>query len=186
MNDPAKRDARYEDLFDLPEHVVGEIIHGQLEVHPRPAPRHARAYSALGFTLGGPFDGGIGGPGGWWILDEPELHLGLDVLVPDIAGWRRERLPALPDAAWFSLIPDWICEILSPSTARVDRVLKMPLYAREGLRHLWLVDPDLRTLEVYRLDGGGHWLLLAALQEDDAVTQPPFEALTFSLGQLWA
>lgn len=186
MNEPARRNATYEDLLALPEYLVGEIIHGQLHTHPRPAPRHAQAYSALGYTLGGPFSGGINGPGGWWILDEPELHLGGDILVPDLAGWRRERLPELPDIAWFELAPDWVCEILSPATARSDRALKMPIYAREGVPHLWLVDPDARTLEVYRLQADGHWLLLETLKDEDAVTQPPFEALTFSLGTLWA
>ncbi len=185
MAEPAPRLARYEDLLDLPEHWVGEILGGQLHSHPRPAPRHARAYSALTGKLWGPFDEGFGGPGGWWILDEPEIHLGPDILVPDLAGWRRERLPALPDSAWFELAPDWVCEILSPSTARIDRAVKMPIYAREGVAHLWLVDPDARTLEVYRLEEG-HWLLLATLQEQDPVQQPPFEALSFPLGSLWA
>ncbi|BCX88935.1 hypothetical protein MIN45_P1305 [Methylomarinovum tepidoasis] len=188
MAEPAHKPARYEDLFDLPENRVGEIIHGVLHTHPRPAPRHARAYSALGHHVGGPFDFDPNGPGGWWILDEPELHLGEDVLVPDLAGWRRERLPELPRTAWFELAPDWVCEILSPSTARLDRAVKMPLYAREGVAHLWLVDPDLQTLEVYVLDTAHQrpgWLLLAILEGDAEVRQPPFEAVAFSLGSLW-
>jgi hypothetical protein len=135
MNEPARHIARYEDILALPENLVGEIIAGELHTHPRPAPRHTRAYSALGYSIGGPFDGGIGGPGGWWILDEPEIHLSEHVLVPDIAGWRRERMPELPETAWFELAPDWVCEILSPSTARTDRALKMPIYAAEGVRH---------------------------------------------------
>jgi Uma2 family endonuclease len=186
MNEPVKRIATYQDILALPENIVGEILQGQLHTHPRPAPRHARAYSALGGNLGGAFDWGTDGPGGWWILDEPELHLAGDVIVPDIAGWRRERMPELPETAWFELAPDWACEILSPSTARTDRALKMPIYAREGVPFLWLVDPDARTLEVYQLQDGGHWLLLATLKEDDPVKQPPFEAVTFSLGGLWA
>jgi len=186
MNEPAKRNATYEDLLALPENLVGEILFGQLHTHPRPAPKHARAYSSLGGNLGGAYDWGKGGPGGWWILDEPEVHLGDDVIVPDIAGWRRERMPALPETAWFELAPDWACEILSPSTARTDRALKMSIYAREGVPHLWLVDPDARTLEVYRLQDDGHWLLLATLKEDDPVKQPPFDAITFALGSLWA
>ena len=189
MPQPADRTARYQDLLDLPEQLVGEIIAGELHTHPRPAPRHARAYSALGYRIGGPYDGGIDGPGDWWILDEPELHLGSDVLVPDLAGWRRERMPELPETAWFELAPDWVCEILSPSTARVDRVLKMPVYAREGVGHLWLVDPDLQTLEVYRLDAdheAPHWLLLESLEGDAPVRQPPFDAIEFPLGSLWA
>ncbi len=183
---PARRLACYEDILALPEHLVGEILHGALHTHPRPAPKHALAYSALGYLIGGPFHGGLGGPGGWWILDEPELHLGADVLVPDLAGWRRERMPALPDTAWFELAPDWVCEILSPATAGTDRAIKMPLYAREGIRHLWLVDPRARTLEVYRLQDDRHWLLLDTLQGDSLVCQPPFDAVHFPLDALWA
>ena len=185
MPTAAPRQARYDDLLDLPENLVGEILAGNLYTHPRPAPKHARAYSALGSSVGGPFDFNSDGPGGWWILDEPELHLGNDILVPDLAGWRRERMPELPQTAWFELAPDWACEILSPSTARVDRIIKMPLYAREGVRHLWLVDPDLKTLEVYQLNADSHWTLLATLKDDDAVSQPPFDAISFSLGVLW-
>ena len=186
MTSPAERTASYEDIIALPENLVGEILHGQLHTHPRPAPKHAHAYSALGYSLGGPFSGGYGGPGGWWILDEPELHLGADVVVPDLAGWRREGMPELPTTAWFELAPDWACEILSPSTARIDRAVKMPLYAREGVQHLWLVDPDARTLEVYRLQPDGHWLLHRTLTQDDAVSEPPFDAITFRLDVLWA
>ncbi len=186
MSDPARGNPSYEDILALPEHLVGEILAGELHTHPRPAPRHARAYSALGYLVGGPFDGGRGGPGGWWILDEPELHLGADIIVPDIAGWRRERLPTLPETAWFELAPDWACEILSPATVRTDRAVKMPIYAREAVPHLWLVDPDARTLEVYRLQDDGHWLLLETLKQDDPVRQPPFEAISFALGGLWA
>ncbi len=185
MSETAERKATYEDLLALPEHVVGEILDGELHTHPRPAPRHAHAYAVLGHSLGAPFHGGIGGPGGWWILDEPELHLGGDVLVPDLAGWRRERMPALPETAWFELAPDWVCEILSPSTAAVDRGLKLPIYAREGVPWLWLVDPDARTLEVYRLGEDRHWTLLEVLHGDAPVRQPPFDAIEFPLGRLW-
>ncbi len=185
MTEPARRKPSYEDILALPEHLVGEILAGELHTHPRPAPRHARAYSSLGGSLGDAFDWGSGGPGGWWILDEPELHLGPDILVPNVAGWCRECMPALPETAWFELAPDWACEILSPATARTDRAVKMPIYAREKIGHLWLVDPDLRTLEVYRLQDEGHWLFLATLKEDDPVQQPPFEAVSFPLGRLW-
>ncbi len=185
MADAAKRKARYEELLGLPDNVVGEILAGELHATPRPAPRHARAATALTGSLWDPFDSGSGGPGGWWILDEPELHLGEDVLVPDLAGWRRERLPALPETAWFELAPDWVCEVLSPSTARLDRGVKMGIYAREQVPFLWLVDPDARTLEVYRLEGR-HWLLLTTLKENDPVRQPPFDATEFPLDRLWA
>ena len=137
-------------------------------------------------NLYGPYDGGLDGPGGWWIIDEPELHLGGDILVPDLAGWRRERLPSLPEASWFELAPDWVCEILSPSTTATDRAVKMPIYAREQVPVLWLIDPDARTLEVYERQVNGHWLLRETLSEDADVSQSPFEATLLSLGGLWA
>jgi Uma2 family endonuclease len=183
MSSLAKQ-ATYQDLLNLPENLVGEILNGELHSHPRPAPKHARAYSALTGSLWSPFDNGAGGPGGWWILVEPEIHLAENIVVPDLAGWRREKMPELPKTAWFEMAPDWVCEILSPSTARTDRIVKMPIYAREGVNHLWLVDPDLRTLEIFSLIAG-HWTLLAALKDNDMVNQPPFEAIEFSLQVLW-
>ncbi len=126
--------ATYEDLFDLPENLVGEIIYGQLITHPRPAPKHAVTSSAIGDELVSPFQKGRGGPGGWWILDEPELHLRPHILVPDLAGWRRERLPVIPDTAFFTLPPDWVCEVLSPGTARTDRAL--PVVDRPSAAYL--------------------------------------------------
>jgi len=186
MSETAKHKASYDELRALPENKVGEILGGELYASPRPAPRHARAYSSITGTLWGPFDHGRGGPGGWWIIDEPELHRADDVIVPDIAGWRRSRMPTLPDTAWFELAPDWVCEILSPSTAHTDRAIKMPVYAREGIGHLWLVDPDAHTLEAYSLQESGRWLLLETLKDDDGVRQPPFDAIEFSLADLWA
>jgi Uma2 family endonuclease len=182
---PALKPAEYEDLFNLPDTVIGEIVNGRVVTQPRPRPKHAAAYSALGFEVGGPYHKGRDGPGGWWILDEPELHLDYDVLVPDLAGWRRERMPKLPDTAWFELAPDWVCEILSPSTARVDRAEKLPIYARHGVKHAWLVDPDVRTLEVFE-NQNGKWLLLTVLESNADVSQPPFDAISFPLGNLWA
>ena len=176
--------ATYQDVLDAPEHLVAEIIGGALYTHPRPAPRHATAASRLGFELGGPFDRGRGGPGGWRILDEPELHLGDEVLVPDLAGWRRERIPTLPDTAYFTLSPDWVCEVLSPSTRKVDLVHKRPIYAHEGVLHLWLVDPVERILETFALFEG-QWRLIATVEDNDPVSIAPFEAITFSLGELW-
>lgn len=178
MGLPAERFATYDDLFDLSENLVGEIINGRVVAHPRPARKHAVAYSGLGYELQGPFDKGRSGPGGWWILDEPEIHVLGDILVPDISGWRRESMPRLPETAWFDLAPDWLCEILSPSTARVDRVEKLPIYARWGV-------PDLRTLEAYE-NVNGRWLLATALKDDDAVSLAPFDAISFSLAGLWA
>jgi Uma2 family endonuclease len=185
MGEPAARPASYDDLLQVPEHLVAEIIHGVLHTHPRPAPKHALSAAAIGGKLFDPFGTGRSGPGGWWILDEPELHLGAHVIVPDLAGWRRERMPALPDTAWFELAPDWICEVLSPSTAKTDRTLKMPLYAQHGVAHLWLIDPLLRTLEAYLL-AEGHWTLDVTLKDDDPVRLDPFAAIEFPLGDLWA
>jgi len=184
MNLPAPRLATYEDLCRVPDHLIAQIIHGQLITLPRPAPKHARASSIVGGKLVPTYDEGAGGPGGWWILFEPELHLGPDILVPDLAGWRRERMPSLPETAYFQLAPDWVCEVLSPSTARMDRVDKLPIYAREGVRHAWLVDPEARTLEVLALHEG-HWLLLNAYKDDDEVCAVPFDAIAFSLAALW-
>lgn len=179
------RSATYEDLFGLPEYMVGEVIGGRLVTHRRPPPRQAVAGSALGAVIGEPYDHGRDGPGGWWIIDEPELHLDRDILVPDLAGWRRERMPKLPETAWFELPPDWVCEILSPSTAKVDRAEKLPIYARHGVKHAWLVDPDLRTLEVFE-NRAGQWLLLIVLENAAAVSQAPFDATSFALDVLWA
>ena len=180
----ATRRATYQDVLDAPEHMVAEIVGGTLHTQPRPASRHALASSRLGTNLDGPFGMGRGGPGGWWIIDEPELHLGSDILVPDLAGWRRERLPEYPDAAFFDLAPDWVCEVLSPGTRRIDQVGKRVIYAREGVGHLWFVDPDARMLEAFALRDG-YWVLLATYSDDDLVSAAPFDAIAFSLGDLW-
>lgn len=185
MADAALRYATYEDLLQVPEHLVAEIVNGRLVAQPRPASRHLRASTRLGNKLGGPFDEGTGGPGGWLILDEPELHFGPQVLVPDLAGWRRERMPSLPDVAWFELAPDWVCEVLSPSTARIDRVEKLPIYAAAGVGHVWLIDPILRTLDAFALHEG-RWLLLGVREGADPVALPPFDAVSFDLSALWA
>ena len=176
--------ATYADIQALPPNRVGEIVHGVLHAHPRPRPRHAKATSELGAELIAPFGRGRGGPGGWIILDEPELHLGADVLVPDLVGWRRTRLPRLPDTAYFELAPDWVCEVLSPATARLDRTDKLGLYAAWGVGHCSLVDPEARTLEALTLTGG-KWLLEATFKDADAVAAPPFQAHTFDLSVLW-
>lgn len=184
MASPARKRATYDDLLKVPDHLVAEIVDGELHTSPRPASRHAVAASGLGGQIWSPFHRGRGGPGGWWILDEPELHLGEDILVPDLAGWRRERMPAIPDAAYFTLAPDWACEVLSPSTERLDRVRKLPVYAREGVRHVWLVNPSARTLEVLRLEGG-RWVVVATHGGDDPVRAEPFDAIELDLGALW-
>jgi Uma2 family endonuclease len=182
---PAFKPATYDDLCALPPNRVGEIVHGMLYSHPRPAPKHALSSSMLGIGIGPPFHKGNGGPGGWWILFEPELHLDDDVLVPDLAGWRRARMPTLPETAWFELAPDWLCEVLSPGTARLDRIQKMPIYAAHGVTHLWLVDPQLRTLEAYE-NRQGRWTLIASHADDEQVRVAPFDAVALDLGGLWA
>ena len=176
--------ATYQDVIDAPAHQVAEIVDGTLHTHPRPAPPHTRASFVLGGKIGSPFDFDAGGPGGWWILDEPELHLGEDVLVPDLAGWRRERMEELPDTPYFPLAPDWVCEVLSPSTRRLDLQGKRPVYAREGVGHLWLIEPTDRTLEAFELRDG-EWVLIGCAKDDEAVSIRPFDAITFSLGDLW-
>ncbi len=179
-----RRPATYQDVLDAPEHMVAELIEGALHLHPRPASPHARASSVLGVRIGGPFDVGPDGPGGWWILDEPELHLRADVLVPDLAGWRRERMPVYPVVSWFELPPDWVCEILSPSTRSVDLTDKRRIYAQSGVASLWFVDPVARTLEAFA-SRDGSWTLVGALKDDDEVRVPPFDAIAFPLSVLW-
>lgn len=183
----ASRRATYQDLCKVPDIMVAELIDGELFTSPRPASPHALAGSVIGADLVGEFGrppGDSGKPGGWWILFEPELHFGDDVLVPDQAGWRRERMPQLPNTAAFTLAPDWVLEVVSPSTGRLDRVRKMPLYAREGVRHLWLVDPLHRTLEVYRLHDG-QWTVASTHGGVDPIRAEPFEAVTLSPGRWW-
>jgi Uma2 family endonuclease len=182
---PVRQPATYQDVLDAPRGKVAELIRGALHLQPRPRPRHAQAISSLGDELVSPFSKGRGGPGGWWILIEPELHLGPDVLVPDLAGWRRERLPALPEETGVVTPPDWVCEVLSPSTRTYDLTDKRDIYAEHGVPHLWLVDPLARTLEAFAL-GGGAWTLAAALRDDAEVRLPPFEAVAFPLAALWA
>lgn len=184
---PASPRATYADLERLAPNLVGEILRGVLYANPRPAIPHAVASSVLGEELGPPFFRGRGGPGGWVILDEPEIHLGAepDVLVPDLAGWRRARMPEIPQTPFLRLAPDWVCEVVSPSTEAVDRGEKLPIYARERVSHAWLVDPIVRTLEVFRLDGEG-WRLVGTWRDDAKVRAEPFDAIELELGALWS
>jgi Uma2 family endonuclease len=176
--------ATYADLAALPADVVGELIAGGLHASPRPGTRHVKATSEAIGDLFGPYHRGRGGPGGWWLLSEPELHLGDDFVVPDLAGWRRSRLPSLPSTAAIELAPDWVCEALSPSTARLDRHEKMPLYARAGVSHLWLIDATIRTLEVFRLQEG-HWLHLVTHAEKERAHIEPFGEVEIDLALWW-
>lgn len=182
----ARRRATYEALLQVPDILIAEIVDGKLITSPRPASPHARAKSSIAQDLS-PFDrcpGGPGGPGGWWILFEPELHLGTDILVPDLAGWRQERMPVLANVSYFELAPDWICEVVSPTTADLDRIRKMPIYAREQVSHLWLVDPLGRTLEGYRLEEQ-RWIVVGTYGGAEGVRAEPFAALELDMSRWW-
>lgn len=183
----ARKPATYDDVINAPEHMVAEIVDGELYTSPRPAVPHARAATVASARLVGDFDGPPGdadAPGGWWFLMEPELHLGADVLVPDIAAWRRERWTSIPNVVGIIDPPDWVCEVLSPSTARLDRAKKMRAYAREGVAYLWFLDPIARLLETYRL-ANGEWVLIATHEGDDAVHAVPFDAVALAMGGWW-
>ena len=184
MQDIIEREATYADLEAVPPHLVAEILNGRLVTHPRPAPRHAVTAASLTDELVSPFQKGRGGPGGWIFMTEPELHFGRDVAVPELAGWRRERMSALPETAYIETPPDWLCEVLSPSTETYDRGDKREIYARAGVKHLWLADPRVEILEVFELTGG-RWLLMGTYDGDAAVRAVPFDAIEFALGQLW-
>jgi Uma2 family endonuclease len=179
----------YDDLLAVPDNLVAELIDGELYTSPRPRGRHGAVSARLGARLTNFFDFGDGGPGGWWILDEPELHFGaradVQVVVPDLGGWRRERMPEVPDDHRYRVVPDWVCEIASPSTARLDRAVKLPLYARHGVSYAWIIDPEQRTLEVFRLESG-RWVVLATYGRDQRVRAEPFDAVELDLKDLWA
>lgn len=184
MAGAALRQATYADLESVPEHLVAEIVDGVLETHPRPRPSHAVAAAGLAGELIGPFQRGHGGPGGWVFMVEPELHLGPQIIVPDVAGWRRERMTALPSTPYVDLAPDWVCEILSPSTARLDRGPKRRIYAGAGVEYPWLLDPLAREFETFSL-AGEQWLLAATIQGGEVVQAPPFDAVPFPLNDLF-
>ena len=169
----------YTSLLALPEGYRGEIVGGRLYTSPRPAAKHVMVGSVLGADLLNPFQRGLGGPGGWWILDEPEVHFvrNIEVVVPDLAGWTRERMPTLPDDHRFEIVPDWVCEILSPSTSAYDREIKMPAYAGHGVGWLWLIDPVVQRLEVYK-NSDDSWELKSEFNADDSINAPPFADVT--------
>jgi len=176
------RRATYEDLLQVPDHFVAEILEGELYVNRRPASPQARATTKLGMIIGAEFD--LPSSGQWLFINQPELHFGEDVIVPDIAGWRRSRMPVVPNVPWFDLAPDWICEALSPSTQRLDRFKKMPAYAREGVQYAWIIDADLQSLEAFRLENG-RWSNIAQHLGDAVVRVEPFESLEIKLANLW-
>jgi Uma2 family endonuclease len=186
VSSKAPRRASYDDVLAAPAHVIAEVLDGVLHTQPRPNLRHARVSSELGVELGAAFGRRRGGPGGWILLDEPELHLGPgpDILVPDLAGWRLTTLAEVPDVPYLTVAPDWVCEVLSSSTRRTDRVVKMPIYRRERVQHVWLIDPEAKTLEVFRLDGDSY-RLIDTFAEDARVRAEPFDAIELELGALW-
>ncbi len=183
---PARPRTLYEAIENLPEGVTGEIIHGQLHTQPRPSGPHALAGSNLGIDLGYRYSRGRGGPGGWWIIDEPEIHFVRDteILVPDLSGWRRERMPELPRDQRFEVVPDWVCEILFPATASKDREVKMPVYAGYGVPYAWIVDPGEGSLEAYALREG-EWALAGTYAGEDPVDAAPFPEAGLRVADLW-
>jgi Uma2 family endonuclease len=180
-----RREATYQDVLDAPEHKVAEIINGELYLSPRPAGPHSRAMTVLGGLLIPPFDFGAGGPGGWYFIVEPELHFGKQILVPDMAAWRRDQLPASLNGPFITEPPAWLCEGLSKSTARIDRLKKMPVYADVGIGHVWLVEPVMKTLEVYRRVGK-RYELQKMFADDEVVQAEPFDGIELPLGQIWS
>lgn len=185
MSLPAKRKAVYDDLYKLPENMTGEILEGELFAYPRPHSRHGRAATRLSVRVGAPYDfGDSGGPGGWVIIVEPEVMLGENLLVPDLAGWKRERLPKLPKTNWITIAPDWICEIMSPNTKGHDRIKKMPIYGRHEVKYVWLLDPLDKTLEVYQLVTG-YWTAIGFYGENDQVRAEPFPEAEINLADFW-
>ena len=189
MAEPARKRATYDDVLAAPEHMTAQVIDGELYLHARPRRRHLRAGTSLGAVLHQRFDSGDGGPGGWVIVDEPELHLGTepDIVVPDLAGWREERYPGDvdDDDAFLTVAPDWVAEVLSKSTARLDRVAKMPLYARERIGHVWLVDPRDHVIEVFRLSGEGYTLVKSWGSDDVPAELEPFESVPLAPRSIW-
>lgn len=184
MSARLREHATYDDLLQVPANMVAELIEGELYASPRPSGPHTLASSALGGILVAGFQFGIGGPGGWWILDEPEIHFGRNVLVPDIAGWRKERMPEIPKSHVFDIVPDWICEVTSPSNGRLDRLKKMPIYAREGVPFAWLVEPEQQILEVRRLHAG-QWVVIAEHGGAEIVRVEPFTDVDIDLTLIW-
>lgn len=185
MSDAAKKRADYEDLYSIPENARGEIVDGELVVTPRPSRQHTFTCSALDKEIGPPYQMGRGGgPGGWIIIVEPEISLRGDIFVPDLAGWKKERFPYSEETNWISVPPDWVCEVLSPNTFRLDRTKKMAVYAQHGVGHIWLIDPVAEMVEVFRLESG-RWLLLGVFAENDRMQAEPFGEIEIALSDLW-
>jgi Uma2 family endonuclease len=185
MAEEAKKKADYDDLYNIPENMTGQIIDGDLIVTPRPSRHHVYAASVLGSELGPSYQFGRGGgPGGWIILIGPEIKMGENILVPDLAGWKKERFPSSEETNWISAHPDWVCEVLSPGALRLDKIKKMRLYGQNGVKHFWLIDPIAGTLDVFRLESG-RWMVAGSFVEDDKVRAEPFQETEIDLSNLW-
>ena len=189
MGDVAKKIITYDDLYNVPQDMVGEIIEGELITNPRPGGPHALVASSLGIKVGSSFQfGEADGPGGWWIIDEPQLYFEKSPeplsMVPDIAGWKKEKMPTPPKDYKFNIVPDWVCEIASSSTALYDRRSKMPKYAEFGVNYLWIISPEHKSLEVFK-NREGSWLVLSIFGENDKVRAEPFDAVEIDLSYLW-
>lgn len=184
MNEQARKIATYDDLYSVPENMIGEIINGELIVSPRPSPEHSNAASSLGGALIPPYKFGKGGPGGWIILDEVEIKLDEDTFVPDISGWKKERYFKPKDQNWVSVTPDWVCEVLSPSSIRYDRIVKAKTYAKHQIPYFWIIDPFSETLEVLKNETG-MWSIIGTYSNDDKVRAEPFQEVEIDLSGLW-
>jgi len=187
MDSPARiYRATYRDIENTPPGVIAEIIDGELYMQARPTNLHAEAVAGLSELLRPPFQRGRGGPGGWWIHAESQISFedrDWRTLVPDIAGWRKERVPRLPEK-YFEVRPDWVCEVISPSTRFVDRNLKAKVYAEEAIPYFWIIDPAHRTLECYE-NVEGVWVERTKIEGTGSVAAPPFDAVPFDLADLW-
>ena len=184
MGEVVNKRATYADIEATPDHVVAELMDGALVTHPRPAPRHSLAFMALSHQLSGPFQFDEDGPGGWVFMAEPELRLGENILVPDLAAWRSHRMPVTPDTATVDTPPDWVCEILSASTEVRDRTTKMRIYGEAGVPFLWLLDPRQQMLETFELRER-RWVVMGGWTGNDTVSAAPFDAIAFPLAKLW-
>lgn len=185
MSEPARKLPTMDDLYALPREIKGEIIEDVLYTFPRPRARHQRTILEMGTDLGGSFQRGRGGPGGWWILPEPGIELpNTPEISPDLAGWRRERLPELPEDEPLRVVPDWVCEILSPSTRRHNLLIKKPYYAKIGVPYHWIVDREARTVAAYRLESG-RWLELGLYGDETEARIEPFDQVPLDVSAWW-
>jgi Uma2 family endonuclease len=174
----------YEDLCNVPDDMTGEIIDGELSLTPMPSKQQIHTGTKLANAVVAAYHFGTKGPGGWIILDEPDLAFGEDILVPELAGWKEDRFIVSWEHHWISVAPDWVCEIISPETAQRDRTQKMPIYERNGVSYVWLIDPAEKSLEIFRLESG-KWGAPTLYTGNDKVRAEPFEQTEINLGDLW-